>query len=264
MAEIDVNRLWERLAEYPGVEAVALGGSRATGKADEKSDYDVYVYLQGEFPACEREKILQEFCSVMEINNHYWEMEDNCTLKNGVDLDIIYRRLEDFAEGIRRVVQEGNASNGYTTCMWHNLKTCRILYDGTGRLSGLKKDCDVAYPRELKRNIVQRNMKLMSGVLPSYDMQIKKAQQRRDLVSINHRTAAFLESYFDVIFALNEMTHPGEKRLMRLCMEQCSILPARFEENLEGLFAHMFDGREEEYLCRLVKELQTVCAGQGF
>ena len=71
MAEIDVNRLWERLAECPNVEAIALGGSRATGKADEKSDYDVYVYLQGEFPACEREKILQEFCSVMEINNHY-------------------------------------------------------------------------------------------------------------------------------------------------------------------------------------------------
>ena len=74
MAEIDVNRLWERLAECPNVEAIALGGSRATGKADEKSDYDVYVYLQGEFPACEREKILQEFCSVMEINNHYWEI----------------------------------------------------------------------------------------------------------------------------------------------------------------------------------------------
>ena len=67
---------------------------------------DRYVYLQREFPACEREKILGEFCPVMEINNHYWEMEDNCTLGNGVDLDIIYRRLEDFAAGIRWVVQE--------------------------------------------------------------------------------------------------------------------------------------------------------------
>ena len=62
MSETDVNRLWERLAGCPAVEAIALGGSRATGKADETSDYDVYVYLQGEFPACEREKILGEFC----------------------------------------------------------------------------------------------------------------------------------------------------------------------------------------------------------
>ena len=159
---------------------------------------------------------------------------------NGVDLDIIYRRLEDFAAGIRWVVQEGNASNGYTTCMWHNLKTCRILYDGTGRLTVLKKDFDVEYPRELKRNIVQRNMKLMNGVLPSYDMQIKKARQRRDLVSINHRTAAFLESYFDVIFALNEMSASRqEKRLIRLCMGSVlSCLPC-FEENLEAFHPYV-------------------------
>ena len=48
---IDITKLWDWLAAHPGVEAVALVGSRATGKVDEKSDYDVYVYL------CSREKI---------------------------------------------------------------------------------------------------------------------------------------------------------------------------------------------------------------
>lgn len=51
----------------------------------------------------------------------------------------------------------------------------------------------------------------MNGKLPSYDRQIKKAQERGDIVSVNHRITAFLESYFDVIFALNRQTHPGEK-----------------------------------------------------
>ena len=37
MTETDVNRLWEKLAGCPAVEAIALGGSRATGKADENS-----------------------------------------------------------------------------------------------------------------------------------------------------------------------------------------------------------------------------------
>ena len=31
------------------VEAMMLGGSRATGKYDDKSDYDIYVYLNN-FP----------------------------------------------------------------------------------------------------------------------------------------------------------------------------------------------------------------------
>ena len=47
-------------------------------------------------------------------------------------------------------------------------------------------------------------MNLLSGMLPSFDTQIKKAEKRRDLVSVNHRVTEFLASYFDILFALNE------------------------------------------------------------
>ncbi|MDE7105343.1 MAG: DUF4037 domain-containing protein, partial [Ruminococcus sp.] len=57
-----------------------------------------------------------------------------------------------------------------------------------------------------------------------------------DRVSIIHRTTAFLESYFDVILALNRLTHFGEKRLVEMCMRYCSILPDNFEANLNQLF----------------------------
>lgn len=256
---LDITKLWDRLASCPGVEAIALGGSRAAGNADEKSDYDVYVYVCGELTAGEREPILAAFCDRMEIDNRYWEREDNCRLKNGVDLDIIYRSLPDFERGLRWVVKEGNASNGYTTCMWHNLNTCRILYDRDGRLAALQQEYAVPYPKILKHNIIERNLKLLGGVLPSYDMQIKKARQRGDFVSVNHRTAAFLESYFDVIFALNEKTHPGEKKLVSLCLSQCRLLPAHFEENLDGLFAHLFDGQGQRYIGDMIRELREIC-----
>ena len=238
----DIRDIMRNFESLPQIEALAVGGSRATGKADARSDYDVYLYVTGPVGLDAREAILQTYCSVMEIGNHYWENEDNCTLKNGIDIDIIYRSLDDFSHGIAAVVDECRSANGYTTCMWHNLLTCDIVFDKKGRLSALKERYTVPYPERLKRNIITQNLNLLSGVLPSYDLQIKKATARGDLVSVNHRAAEFLASYFDVIFALNEMTHPGEKRMAALCKAQCKILPAGFEENLNTLFCSMFKG----------------------
>ena len=60
---VDVNQLFEELGKIPQVEAIALGGSRATGRNDEKSDYDVYVYVTDGIDEKERETILKKYCS---------------------------------------------------------------------------------------------------------------------------------------------------------------------------------------------------------
>ncbi|WP_231129296.1 nucleotidyltransferase domain-containing protein [Bifidobacterium choloepi] len=41
---VDVDELFSKIAQWPEVEAIALGGSRASGNSDAKSDYDVYLY----------------------------------------------------------------------------------------------------------------------------------------------------------------------------------------------------------------------------
>ena len=121
----------------------------------------------------------------------------------------------------------------------------------------MKKRFDVPCPEELRDEIIRKNRALLSGVLPSYDAQIRKAWARRDLVSVNHRTTEFLASYFDIIFAMNGRTHPGEKRLVTLCKESCENLPDRFEENLERLFTVMYnpDGEVNDVIARMVAEL---------
>ena len=57
---VDVNQLFEELGAFSQVEAIALGGSRATGRNDEKSDYDVYVYVTGSIEEEERREV--EIC----------------------------------------------------------------------------------------------------------------------------------------------------------------------------------------------------------
>ena len=225
---IDVDKLFEELGSFSQVEAIALGGSRATGRNDEKSDYDVYVYVTGGIEENERKSVLNKYCKYMEIGNSFWELEDDVTLKDGIDMDIIYRDMKDFENMVSSVVQDCTPWNGYTTCMWHNLITSKIVLDKNGKLSALQEKYRIPYPKKLKENIISNNLKLLSGMLPSFDMQIKKAENRGDLVSVNHRVTEFLASYFDIIFALNEMTHPGEKRMQSICSKECSILPNNF------------------------------------
>lgn len=222
------EKIVEKISSLNEVEAVALGGSRATGENDKKSDYDIYVYTTDEIPASTKRKILSEYCDIMEISNHYWELEDNCVMKDGIEIDIIYRSIDRMSSFIGEIVENHMALNGYTTCFWHNVVTCKVLFDRNGRLQAMKERFTVPYPQELKKNIIERNMNLLSGCLPSYDKQIAKTVARKDFVSVNHRVAAFLESYFDIIFALNEKTHPGEKRLVELAKKAMQNFAKQF------------------------------------
>lgn len=252
--------LWNEFAAIPEVEAIALGGSRAGADYDERSDYDLYIYCSSVPQESTRRRILEKCCRYMEIGNSFWELEDDCTLKDGVDIDILYRNIEDFARTIHSVVEEHTAYNGYTTCMWHNLLHSRVLCDKNGKLAELQDKYRIPYPDGLRDNIISKNLRLLTGNLPSYDVQIRKAVARVDMVSVNHRTAAFLESYFDIIFALNRLTHPGEKRMVQYAKEQAEILPAGFEENLNRLFQDLFTDpdRAVQTLGEMITELENV------
>ena len=255
---IDVNELFDELGRLPQVEAIALGGSRATGRNDSKSDYDVYVYITDNIDENTRRRILEKYCGYMEIGNSFWELEDDVTLKNGIDMDIIYRNMDNFEKMVSSVVIDCVPWNGYTTCMWHNLITSQIVLDKNSKLNKLQEKYRIPYPKKLKENIISNNLNLLSGMLPSFDMQIKKAENRGDLVSVNHRVTEFLASYFDIIFALNEMTHPGEKKMQSICSKKCKILPNRFDQNLNRLFAGMFRESISDVINDMIIEIKTI------
>ena len=62
------------------------------------------------------------------------------------------------------------------------------------------------------------------------------------------------------IFALNEVTHPGEKRLVQKCKEQCEILPNNFERNIEKLFEDLYVNPNmiEADISEIIKELERI------
>lgn len=254
-----VQDIFNEYARFSQVRAMAIGGSRAVKRNDEFSDYDVYVYCTEPVPTEQRRIVLEKHCGSMALDNHYREHEDVCIMDDGTELNIVYRNLDEFLAGIDRVVEHYEVLDGCTTGMWHNLMTGRIAYDKGGLLAAAKEKYQVPYPQELKNNIISHHMNLIKYGIPSFIVQIDKAMKRGDMVNINQSVNRFLSSYFDILFALNEKRHPGEKRLVQVSMEECSILPARFELNIRLLLNSMFkDPAAISVVELMVSELEKV------
>jgi catechol 2,3-dioxygenase-like lactoylglutathione lyase family enzyme len=92
--------------------------------------------------------------------------------------------------------------------------TPTLIVDPRGWYATLQQRARVPYPEGLRRAIVQKNLPILRHNRSSYRVQIARALERNDLVSRQHRIAALLASVFDIVFALERMPHPGEKRLL--------------------------------------------------
>lgn len=219
----------------PAVEAVALAGSWRSGVADDRSDLDLYVYA-AETPAiAERRAIAEGFARRWEVGNAFWEPGDEwIDAGSGVHVDVMYRDPRWIAEQLARVLVRHEASLSYSTCFWHNVLHATPLFDRNGWYRGLQAAAR-PYPEPLRRAIVARNHPVLRGTMSSYLAQLEKAVARGDGVSVQHRVTALLASCFDILFAVNRLPHPGEKRLLHVALTQWAILPDDFEGRVNAL-----------------------------
>lgn len=226
-----------RFTVRPEVRAVAMGGSASSGRIDAHSDIDLYIFHKGEVvPLDFRESTVREMgASRTSLNLTYWDTGDEwIDGDTGIEVDIIYWHDHWISGMIDRVITECLPSVGYTTCFAHTIRNCQILFDPDGWLGELQKKC-LDYPPELAQNIVSHNFPLLRDIIPSYRYQIEKAVERNDRISIQHRITELLASYFDIIFAVNTVFHPGEKRIKEHITKYCSRLPEQFDALLDQL-----------------------------
>ncbi|MDF2156059.1 nucleotidyltransferase domain-containing protein [Vibrio sp. CAU 1672] len=258
MSEKQLFALAEAFSQLPEVEAVVLGGSRANSTQDELSDYDLYVYQSQPISRDVRQQITERYCSYVELANQYWEEEDDAVLHGGTVVEVIYRQLAEFTQTIDNIVTRCQASTGYSTCFWYSLLHGRVLYEKDECFSRLQHRYDVTYPASLRQAIIDKNLPLLLNVIPAYPDQIKKAIQRGDRLSVQHRVTAYLESYFDVLFALNGLPHPGEKRLCQYAQQHCRSLPDGFEQHIDRLLSPATDQELLETVREMSEQLEAL------
>lgn len=233
-----LKEVLEKYINLEEVQAIAIGGSTTAQTSDNNSDIDIYIFSKTDIPIDIRENIIKPISSKYEIGCEYFGSGDEFLVDNlNKQLDVMYWNMNWFEGVVKNTWQKFYPQNGYTTCFLFTLKNFNIVYDKNNWLQNLQKIINTPYPKTLKENIIKRNLMLMKDKpFASYYEQIEKALLRNDVVSINHRISAFVASYFDIIFALNEQLHPGEKRLIQFSKNNCKLLPKNFEENLVKLF----------------------------
>lgn len=248
------------------VVAITLAGSGASGRKDNFSDIDIDIITNGEISLDKRKEIISKISDNMEIGNNFWGAGDEFVLRNSdVIVDLAYFDLNWLKDGLINVVDNYNASTGYTTCFWHNVIHSSIIYDKNREFEELQKKYNIPYPVELKKSIIEKNYPILRNVFSAYYNQIYKAIKRKDIVSINHRIAAYLASYFDIIFAINEIPHPGEKRLIAICNKICNKKPENFEKNLNDILRYSLDQGEIvlDIINDMVDQLDLVLKSEG-
>ncbi len=230
-----LHEVLEAFQSREEVEAILLAGSRGRSRRpDAFSDFDLYVYTSRELDSTFRKKTLESRTSVLELGNQFWELEDDGVLNDGTAFELIYRDLSDFVDRIEAIVFSAHASVGLSTCFWDSLIDSHVLFDRSGRLELLRVQYDVPFPHELQKRIFQKNWPLLMKSTCSFYNQTKLALTRQDWVSLQHRTAAFLASVFDLVFAANGVRHPGEKRQLQAALQLAS-LPRDFAKRIGAL-----------------------------
>lgn len=224
-------------ARLPQVLAVALSGSLAGGRQDPDSDIDLYIFTTAPIDLETRRAIIdQRGATRLDLGLEFWDPGDQWfDAPTGIEVDIMFWDRTWIEDRLESILTHHQASLGYSTCTWHTILYSTPFFDRNGWFQSLLGTARQPYPIPLQQAIIRKNYPVLRDVIPAYLHQIEKALLRHDLVSLNHRLAAFLASYFDILFALNRLPHPGEKRLLEILPTLCPILPPNLVPQVETI-----------------------------
>lgn len=146
---------------------------------------------------------------------------------------------------------------GFSTTIWHSVKTARVLYDRDGWFASLRKTADVPYPDVLAEAIIHKNFVVLRGSLAALPTQLAQAVNRNDVVSTHHFINVILDSYFDILFALNRTPHPGTKRMLAYA-EDLEHQPEGMHDDVTDLVNHGDPARVVSKVDQLINRLSVL------
>ena len=218
-----LERVSPVLAAVPGVAAVALGGSRATGTAHAGSDYDIGLYFS-ETVGLDVPRLLEVVkgfvdepaaAQVTEVGGWGpWIVGGGWLEIAGKKTDLLYRPIEAVGRVIRDC-REGRVSmdyqpghpHGFCSAIWMGeVALCRPLSDSDGALAALQA-MTRPYPDKLRQAVIR----LFQWEILFAIENARTAVARGDQAYIGGCAFRSLACAAQVLFALNRRYLINEK-----------------------------------------------------
>jgi hypothetical protein len=257
-----LSRLVVALAPVPGLEAIALGGSRARGTATTGSDYDIGLYYSGSRPidiaALSRvAAILDDRGAAAEVTPlggwGPWINGGGWLLIDRVHVDLLYRDLDRVASAIDDAhagkiephYQPGHPHAFLPTIYVGEVAYARALHDPNGSLAALQART-TPYPPALAAALRRRFEWEATFALAN----ARKSLDRGDVSYLAGCAFRAVASLCQTLFALNGVWLLNEKGAVA-AVEGLARKPADFSRRVAQLYADLGSGAAAGALDRL-------------
>jgi len=280
-SEIDeiISQVVARVAQVEGIAAIVLGGSRARGTADERSDIDLGIYYDAERPF----STVALEAAAQELDDRHadglvtpfgaWGPAVNgggWLEIRGHHVDFLYREIgavrqaiEDFVAGRPRTVyQLGHPLGFHMQIYAGEVHVCRPLFT-TGETIAELKSMVREYPEKFRTAAVTKHL---------FDAEFEisicaKPVERVDVMYVAgclFRAAGFMTL---VLYALNRRFFLNEKGASAES-RQFAIKPARFHDTVASVLGNVGTTAKElatslASFQRLAAELRQLAANEG-
>lgn len=264
-----LDRVTARLSRVRGIEAVALGGSHASGTADRHSDVDLGLYYHGRHPF--RISSLEQAARALDdrgspglmtrfgewgpgVNGGGWLQIDGVHVDFLYrDLDLVSRAIDDCRRGqISSLYQLGHPMGFHSQIYAGEINCCVPIYDPGSVLRRLKRMVAV-YPLALRRAIVTRHLFDATFMIALAEKPAARGDVAYVAAALAH-AAGFMTM---VLYALNRRWLINEKGALPASRE-FRLVPRAFHTTIESVLAK--PGDKPPALARSVARMRSMAA----
>jgi len=237
-----IERFVEDLSTIKHIEAIALGGSHATGRANENSDIDIAIYYNEKQPFSIQD--IREFVKKYTMDDtpvvvgfYEWGpwVNGGAWMHTEVGkVDILYRNINQIENTIDEA-QVGKWENhyeqqppyGFTSMIYlAECIACVPLYDAKGIINRLKR-LSTKYPQALKESVINTALWSAEFTLAHLD----GFASSKDIYNLSGSFARILKSLVETLFALNEIYPISDKYAIQL-LSKAKITPQNLENKV--------------------------------